>query len=136
MGKAYKYNILVVDDYAPVRRMVKEIIKGNPDLQVIGELSDGRELLKFLKKAKAHLILLDISMPNLGGFEATQEIKKSHPEVKVLILTIHKYMEYAERAMSLGAEGYLLKEDVGDELLPAISSLRQGRTFISPGLAA
>jgi DNA-binding NarL/FixJ family response regulator len=136
MKNTYKYNILVVDDYAPVRRMVKDIIKANPDLQVVGELSDGRELLKFLKKGQAHLILLDISMPNLGGFEATQKIKKSHPEVKVLILTIHKYIEYAERALSLGAEGYLLKEDVGDELLPAISSLRQGRTFISPGLAA
>ncbi len=136
MVDVYKYNILVVDDYAPVRRMVKEILKSNPDLQVIGELSDGRDLLKFLKKAHPHMILLDISMPNLGGFEATQKIKQKHPEVKVLILTIHKYMEYAERAMSLGAEGYLLKEDVGDELLPAISSLRQGRTFISPGLAA
>jgi DNA-binding NarL/FixJ family response regulator len=133
---AYKYNILVVDDYAPVRRMVKEIIKASPDLQVVGELNDGRELLKFLKKGQTHMILLDISMPNLGGFEATRKVKKNHPEIKVLILTIHKYIEYAERAMSLGAEGYLLKEDVGDELLPAISSLRQGRTFISPGLAA
>ena len=132
---ANKYNILVVDDYPPVRRMVKEIIKTSPDLQVIGEFNDGQELLKFLKKSQTHMILLDISMPNLGGFEATLKVKQDHPDVKVLILTIHKYKEYAERAMSLGAEGYLLKEDVGDELLPAISSLRQGGTFISAGLA-
>ncbi|MCX5893439.1 MAG: response regulator transcription factor [Deltaproteobacteria bacterium] len=132
---AYKYNILLVDDYPPVRRMVKEIIEENPDLRVIGELNDGRELLKFLKKSPAHLILLDISMPNLGGFEATLKVKQDHPDVKILILTIHKYREYAERAMSLGAEGYLLKEEVGDSLLPAINSLRQGGTFISPGLA-
>jgi DNA-binding NarL/FixJ family response regulator len=132
---AYKYNILLVDDYPPVRRMVKEIIEASPDLQVIGELNDGRELLKFLQKGQAHLILLDISMPNLGGFEAAMKVKQDHPEVKVLILTIHKYKEYAERAMSLGAEGYLLKEEVDDSLLPAIGCLRQGGTFISPGLA-
>lgn len=132
---AYKYNILLVDDYRPVRRMIKEIIEASPDLRVIGELDDGRDVLKFLEESPAHIILMDISMPHLGGFEATRKVKKDHPEVKVLILTIHRYKEYAERAMSLGAEGYLLKEEVGDELLWAITSLRQGGTFISPGLA-
>lgn len=131
---AYKYKILLVDDYAPVRRVVKEIIDASPDLQVIGELNDGRELLKFIKQAQAHLILLDISMPNLGGFEATRKVKQEHPEVKVLIMTIHTYKEYAERAMSLGAEGYLLKDEIDDELLPAITSLRQGGTYISSRL--
>ena len=131
---AYKYNILVVDDYPPLRRMVKEIIEASPDLQVIGELNDGQELLKFIKKSQAHLILLDISMPNLGGFEATRKVKQDHPEVKVLILTIHQYKEYAERARSLGAEGYLLKDEIDDELLPAITSLRQGGTYFSPRL--
>lgn len=134
--KPYKYNILLVDDYAPVRRMIKEIIEANPEMQVIGELNDGRDVLKFLETSPAHMVLMDISMPHLGGFEATRRVKADHPEVKVLILTIHKYIEYAEQAMSLGAEGYLLKEEVDDELLPAIKCLRQGRTFISPGLAA
>ncbi|MFI5330397.1 MAG: response regulator transcription factor [Desulfobaccales bacterium] len=131
----YKYNILLVDDYAPVRRMIKEIIEANPDMQVIGELNDGRDVLKFLEESPPNLILMDISMPYLGGFEATRKVKEGHPEVKVLILTIHKYIEYAQQAMSLGAEGYLLKEEVDDELLPAISCLRKGGTFISPGLA-
>lgn len=131
---AYKYNILLVDDYPPVRRMVKEIIEASPDLQVIGELNDGRELLIFMKKFQAHLILLDISMPNLGGFEATLKVKQDHPEVKVLILTIHMYKEYAERARSLGAEGYLLKDEIDDELLSAINSLRQGGTYFSSRL--
>jgi DNA-binding NarL/FixJ family response regulator len=134
MKDAYKYNILVVDDYPPVRRMVKEIIDASPDLQVIGELNDGRELLKFLNKSQAHLILLDISMPKLGGFETTRKIKQDHPEVKVLILTIHNYLEYAERAMSLGAEGYLLKDEIDEELLPAITSIRQGGTYFSSQL--
>jgi two-component system response regulator NreC len=131
----YKYNILLVDDYAPVRRMIKEIIEANPDMQVVGELNDGREVSRFLEQFPANLVLMDISMPNLGGFEATRKVKKDHPEVKVLILTIHKYIEYAQQAMSLGAEGYLLKEEVDDELLPAISCLRKGGKFISPGLA-
>ena len=131
---AYKYNILVVDDYPPVRQLVKEIIEAGTDLQVIGELNDGLELLKFLEKSQAHLILLDISMPNLGGFEATRKIKQDHPEVKILILTIHEYLEYAKRAMSLGAEGYLLKDEIDEELLPAITSLRQGGTYFSSRL--
>jgi DNA-binding NarL/FixJ family response regulator len=132
---AYKYNILLVDDYPPVRRMIKEIIEANPDMQVIGELNDGRDVLKFLEESPAQMILMDISMPHLGGFEATRKVKEDHPEVKVLILTIHKYIEYAEQALSLGAEGYLLKEEVDEELLPAIGCLRRGGTFISPGLA-
>ena len=135
VNNSYKYNILLVDDYLPVRRMIKELIEAQPDLQVTGEFNDGRELLKYLEKSKAHLILLDISMPNLGGFEAARQVKQDYPEVKVLMLTIHKYKEYAERAMALGAEGYLLKEEVGDELMSAINSLRQGQTFISPALS-
>ena len=131
-----KYSILIVDDYPPVRRMVRQIIEASPDLRVVGELPDGREVLKFLEKSRAEMILMDISMPHLGGFEATQKVKKDYPDVKVLMLTIHKYKEYAERAMSMGAEGYLLKEEVGDELMSAINSLRKGQTFISPALSA
>jgi DNA-binding NarL/FixJ family response regulator len=131
---SFKYNILLVDDHAPVRGAVKKIIEASPEYKVIGELNDGRALLKFLEKSPAHLVVLDISMPNMGGFEATWKIKQNYPDVKVLILTIHKYREYVERAMSVGAEGYLLKEEIGDELLPAITSLRQGGTYFSSQL--
>jgi two-component system response regulator NreC len=130
-----KYKILLADDYPPVRRMIREIIEAQPDLQVVGEFNDGLELLQYLKSKPAHLILMDISMPNLGGFEATLRIKENYPEVKVLILTIHKSEAYLEQAMALGAEGYLLKEEVDEQLLPAINSLRQGETFISPRLS-
>jgi DNA-binding NarL/FixJ family response regulator len=130
-----KYKILLVDDYPPVRRMVRGIIEAQPDLQVVGEFNDGQELLKYLKSEPAHLILMDISMPNLGGFEATLRIKENYPKVKVLILTIHNSKVYLERAMALGAEGYLLKEEVDEQLLLAINSLRRGETFISPRLS-
>jgi len=131
-----KYKIVLADDYPPVRRMIREIIVAQPDLQVVGEFNDGRELLKYLKNEAVHLILMDISMPNLGGFEATLKIKENYPEVKVLILTMHKSKMYLERAMALGAEGYLLKEEMDEQLLSAINSLRRGETFISPRLSS
>jgi len=131
-----KYKIVLADDYPPVRRMIREIIVAQPDLQVVGEFNDGRELLKYLKSEAVHLILMDISMPNLGGFEATLKIKENYPEVKVLILTMHKSKMYLERAMALGAEGYLLKEEMDEQLLSAINSLRRGETFISPRLSS
>jgi DNA-binding NarL/FixJ family response regulator len=131
MRDSGKYNILLVDDYPPVRRAIRRIIEANPEFQVVGELNDGLELLKFMKKSPAHLVVLDISMPHLGGFEAALRLKRVHPEVKVLILTIHNYKEYLDRALFVGAEGYLLKEEVDEELLPAITSLRQGEKYIS-----
>ena len=130
-----KYKILLADDFPQVRRMIRKIIEGQPDLQVAGEFNDGEELLNYLKSESAHLILMDLSMPNLGGFGATLRVKEIYPEVKVLILTIHKSKAYFEQAMALGAEGYLLKEEVDEHLLPAINSLRQGGTFISPRLS-
>ena len=133
--KLCKYKILLVDDYPPVRRMIREIIEAELDLQVVDEFNDGLELLKYLKTEPAHLILMDISMPKLGGFEATLKIKENYPEVKVLILTMHKSKMYLERAMALGAEGYLLKEEMDEQLLSAINSLRRGETFISPRLS-
>lgn len=129
-----KYNILLVDDYPPVRRVVKEIIETSPELQVVGEVSDGRDLLSFLEKSLPEMVLLDIAMPHLNGVEATRRVKADYPDVKILIVTIQDCKQYMQRTMSLGAEGYLLKDDVADELLPAITSLRQGKTYISPRL--
>ena len=131
---SFKYSILLVDDHPPVRHAVKKIIEASPEFKVIGELNDGWALLQFLEKSSARLVVLDISMPHMNGFEATWRIKQAHPDIKVLILTIHNYREYLERALSVGAEGYLLKEEIGDELLPAITSLRQGGTYFSSRL--
>ncbi len=131
-----KYNILLVDDCPGVRRVVKKIIDANPELQVIGELDDGLDLMDFLSRSPAQLVVLDISMPFLDGFEVTRLIKQGYPDVKILIRSIHDYREYVERALYFGAEGYLLKEEADEELLPAISSLRQGKTFISQRLSA
>jgi DNA-binding NarL/FixJ family response regulator len=105
-------------------------------VEVVGEASDGLELLRLLKDLDPNLVIMDISMPNLRGLEATREIKSIDPQVKVLILTMHKDREYLYHALTAGAEGYLLKEDADGELISAIEKLRKGGTFISSLLSA
>jgi DNA-binding NarL/FixJ family response regulator len=128
-------SILLADDHVMFRRGVRKIIQGMDEVEVVGEASDGFELLELLKKTAPDLVILDISMPNLRGLEATREIKIIDPKVKVLILTMHKDREYLYHAFTAGAEGYLLKEDADSELLAAIDTLRQGGTYISPLLS-
>ena len=126
------YEIFLVDDHPLIRQGIKTIIAGNPELAVVGESQDGLDLLACLNHRLPHLVILDISMPRLGGIEATRLIKSSHPEIKVLILTLHNRREYLNQARLAGAEGYLLKDEVEKELLPAIEALRQGGTYLSP----
>ena len=132
---ASPFSILLADDHVMFRRGVRRIIQSINDVEVVGEASDGFELLELLKKTSPQLVIMDISMPNLRGLEATREIKIIDPKVKVLILTMHKDKEYLYHAFSAGAEGYLLKEDADSELLSAIDTLRRGGTYISPLLS-
>ena len=132
---AAPFSILLADDHTMFRRGVRRIIQSISDTEVVGEASDGFELLELLKKTSPQLVIMDISMPNLRGLEATREIKIINPVVKVLILTMHKDKEYLYHAFSAGAEGYLLKEDADSELISAIDTLRRGGTYISPLLS-
>jgi len=131
------YRILLADDHDVLRQSLKNILTGSGDLEVVGEAADGLELLNLLKMSKLtpHMAILDITMPNLGGIETTRRIKMTYPEVKVLILTIHKDEEYLHQAFSAGAEGYLLKEDANTELFSAIETIRQGGIYVSPLLS-
>jgi DNA-binding NarL/FixJ family response regulator len=130
------YKIVLADDHVMFRRGVKKIIQGMAEVEVVGEAGDGLELLELLKKNIPHMVILDISMPNLRGLEATREIKTIHPEVKILILTMHKDKEYLYHAFSAGAEGFLLKEDADTELHAAIEKLKKGGTYVSPLLSS
>jgi len=131
------YHIVLADDHDMMRQGLRRMLEGKSDLEVIGEAADGLELLNLLDSYQLtpHLVILDITMPNLGGIEATRRIKMTYPEVKVLILTIHKDQEYLHEAFSAGAEGYLLKEDVQTELFPAIETIRRGGVYVSPLLS-
>ncbi len=126
--------IIIADDHVLFRQGLKSVLGARSDLEVIGEAADGLQLLDLLDRTLPDIILLDISMPNLRGIEAIHEIKKAHPHVKILILTMHKDKQYLEQAISAGARGYLLKEDADTELFSAIDKIRRGRIYVSPNL--
>ncbi len=135
MGKNTHYHIALADDHNLVRRWIKKIIEQSPSLEIIGEASNGLELLELLESITPELILLDLSMPRLGGIGAARMIKKKYPAIKLLILTMHNRQAYLENALQLGVDGYILKEDADLELLPAIAAIQQGKTYYSAGIS-
>ena len=128
-------HIVLADDHLMFRQGLKRILEERSDLEVVGEVDCGLELLKLLERLVPDLIILDISMPNLRGLEAIHEIKMDHPKVKILVLTMHKDKEYLHQALTAGAEGYLLKEDADTELFSAIDRVQQGKIYVSPKLS-
>jgi DNA-binding NarL/FixJ family response regulator len=131
------YRIVVADDHALFRQGLKGILGGAADLEVVGEAGDGLELLTLLNanQLDPHLVILDISMPNLRGIEAIREIKTIHPNVKILIVTMHKDKEYLFQSLAAGADGYFLKKDADTELFAAIEEIRNGKNYVSPHLS-
>lgn len=129
------YRIVVADDHVLFRQGLRKIIEEAVELEVIGEAGDGVELLLLLDSLNElipQLVILDMSMAKLHGVEAVREIRKDHPEIKMLVLSMHK--EYLHQALLAGASGYLLKEDTDKELFTAITNIQQGRIHISPSL--
>ncbi len=128
------YRIVVADDHVVVRQGMKRIIEEMPGLEVSGEVGDGSQLMELLDGVCPDMILLDITMPNLNGFEATREIRKRWPVIKVLILTMHRRRDYMQHAFSAGAHGYLLKEDSDLELYSAIDTIKNGGIYVTQQL--
>ena len=126
------FEILLADDHAIFRKGIRKIIEEVDGLAVCGEANDGMELLELLKTTHPDLIILDISMPNLRGLEATEEIKRRYPEIKILLLTMHRKKSFVQLGLKAGADGFLLKEDADSELYRAIESLKQGEKYFSP----
>ncbi len=127
--------VILADDHVLIRHGIKKIIESEPRLEVVGQVGDGLELLHLIKEVIPDIILLDISMPNLRGIEAIEEARKIHPEVKIIILTMHKSRQYLCYAMAAGADAYVLKEDSDMELLTAIEQVLQDNIYISPVLS-
>jgi DNA-binding NarL/FixJ family response regulator len=126
------YRVILADDHVLVRQGLKRILAETEYIQVVGEANDGLELLEIMAKSGTDMVILDISMPRLRGIEAIHEIRTLYPDVAILVLTMHKDMEYLYLALSSGARAYVLKDDADKELFAAIASVRQGRTYISP----
>jgi len=129
------YTIILADDHAMFREGIRKIIERIEGALICGEVNDGLELLELLKSSSPNLVILDISMPNLRGLEAIREIKKTYPKVKVLVLTMHKKKEFLRQALRDGADGFLLKEDAGSELIRAVQTVRNGGKYLSPLLS-
>ncbi|MGO9394456.1 MAG: response regulator transcription factor [Desulfobaccales bacterium] len=131
-----KYNIILAEDHVLMRKGIKKIIQENPELIVVGEASDGLELLQLLEESTPDMVILDISMPRFKGIEAIKIIKGLYPDIKIMILTMHKNKDYLYRAMDNGADGYVLKEDPPESFHSAIKTIRTGKTYVSPLLFA
>jgi DNA-binding NarL/FixJ family response regulator len=106
------------------------------EIDVVGEAADGIEAIERAKKLKPDIVLMDISMPRLGGLEASIEIKKIDPDIKILVLTQYEDKEYISRFLKAGASGYLLKKAVGNELISAIKAVASGEAYLHPSIAA
>ncbi len=126
------YNIVLADDHILVRQGIKKILQEDQSVCVVGEASDGIELLEILEKITPDMVILDISMPRLRGLAAAEKIRQLYPDIKVLILSMHRNKEYLRQALTAGVHGYLLKEDADIALFAAIDVVRQGKVFISP----
>jgi DNA-binding NarL/FixJ family response regulator len=126
------YRVILADDHCLIRQGIKKLLSEFPYIKVIGEASDGNELLEMLKKSTPDLVILDILMPHLNGIETAVKIKHNFPQIKILFLTMYGEREYLDKAISTGAEGYLLKSDMADELENAITTIMRGSYYISP----
>jgi DNA-binding NarL/FixJ family response regulator len=129
------YRIIIADDHGLIRKGLRIIIELESDMQVIGEAGDGEELLKFLAREQPDMIIIDISMPRLNGIDAIRKVVEHYPQIRILMLTMHRNSQYFYKAISAGAHGYLMKDDSDTELLTAIQTVRSGKTYISPQLS-
>lgn len=130
------FSVVIAEDHPAFRQMLRLELQAVQGVAIVGEASDGRQLLDILQVVTPDLVILDISMPNLGGLEAARIIKQDHGRIKILFLTMHKNPAYLAQARRLGAEGYLLKEELDQALLLAIDHIRAGKTYVSAALAA
>jgi DNA-binding NarL/FixJ family response regulator len=127
--------VVLADDHALVRAGIRALLEKLPGIEVVGEADNGRQALELIKKTSPNLILLDISMAELGGLEALPRIVRDFPGVKVLILSGHANEEYVLRALRCGAAGYMLKEAAAEELGLAIKAVAQDKTYLSPSVS-
>jgi DNA-binding NarL/FixJ family response regulator len=127
--------VLVVDDYEPWRCFVYSKLQKQPELQVIGEVSDGLEAVQKALELQPDLIVLDIGLPTLNGIEAARRIRELSSESKILFVSENRSWDIAEEALRTGAGGYVVKSNAASELLPAVEAVLQGKPFLSVGLA-
>ena len=127
-----KTRVLVVDDHELVRAGVVMLLGAMPDVQVVGQASNAAALLELIKTVTADLVLLDIAMPGMNGLELLPDLLRTLPQARVIILSMHKDKQYVRKALSLGAQGYLLKDAAPSELGLAMDAVMRGENYLSP----
>ncbi|MEP6913059.1 MAG: response regulator transcription factor [bacterium] len=127
--------VLLADDHALVRAGIRALVEKIDGVEVVGQAGDGHEALQLIKKHRPDIVLLDIAMPGLNGFEVLDQTVRDCPEVRVIVLSVHEAEAYAMRALSLGAMGYLPKSSASAELELAIKTVADKRKYVSPELS-
>jgi len=127
-----KTRILICDDHTLFVEGIKAMLRNEPSLEIVGEARDGRQAVEQVKHLRPDLLLMDVSMPDMNGFEATQQVHKFDPTVKVLILTMHDEEELVARCLEAGAAGYIIKDAPASQLLYAIEMVQKGERYLSP----
>ncbi len=130
-----KIRVLLVDDHAIVRQGLRALLDSHENIEVVGEAENGRVAFEKTEQTVPDVVVLDITMPNLNGIEATRQIKKLNPKIKVIVLTVHDNEEYVYQTLQAGASGYLLKESAVSDLVSAINAVKKGDIFLSPSIS-
>ena len=126
-----KHRILIVDDHTLLRAGLRALLIEDTGIEVVGEAENGREAIRLTGQLTPHLVLMDLSMPSMNGMEAMTEIKQRYPDVRILVMTLHKTEDYIHAALKSGADGYILKDATQEEFLVAIRSVLRGKTYLS-----
>jgi two-component system invasion response regulator UvrY len=127
--------ILIADDHPIVRRGLKQILHDEPDISIVGEAKSSDEVFELIRAQNWDAVILDITMPGRGGLDTLEELKRQHPDLPVLILSMHPEDQYAARAFKAGAAGYMTKESAPDELVKAIRKITRGGRYVSEAFA-
>ncbi len=126
--------ILIADDHGVLRAGLRALLNTEPDMEVVGEAADGDEVIRRVSALNPDIVLMDLSMSNTGGIQATRQLKEKYPDISVLILTVHDDDNLLHEAIQSGASGYILKRAVGTELINAIHSISRGELYIHPAM--
>jgi two-component system response regulator NreC len=127
--------ILIAEDHALLRAGMRALLATVPDVEIIGEVDNGKDAVRVACTLFPTVVLMDLSMPGTNGLEAIAEIKKRAPDIRILVVTMHKTDEYIQEALRAGAVGYILKESSHDELLIAVRTVLAGKVYLSPDVS-
>lgn len=127
--------VLLADDHRMLREGIRVLLERQQDIRVIGEASNGREAVRLAVRLRPDVVVMDVSMPMLNGIEATRQIRRDCPDVRVLVLTVHESEEYVARLLAAGASGYIIKKAAAEDLSNAIRAVYSGEAFLYPSIA-